>query len=206
MFTQLYLEEYFIHTRVCSLDSAPNQIQIISSEKLVEELASKPKLRTYVTYKTEFGLQSYISSNMNRHRRSLMAQFRLSILPITVETGRFRNIPLQDRKYTICDLNEVENEKHFLCICPVYNDIKSTLYTKANTINSEFSTLNMSERFISWWNMYGGTCPFLFLLLGISESLYFTNNTGLEIILWLIREDIVLVMCELCLGCNSMYT
>ena len=148
MFTQVYLEEYFIHKRVCSLDSAPNQIQIISSEKLVEELPSKPKLRTYVTYKTEFGLQSYISSNMNRHRRSLMAQFRLSILPITVETGRFRNIPLQDRKYTIWDLNEVENEKHFLCICPVYNDIKSTLYTKANTISSEFSTLNMSERFV----------------------------------------------------------
>ena len=148
VFTQLNLDEYFIHKRVCSLDSALNQIQIFSSEKRVEELASKPKLRTYVTYKTEFGLESYISSNMSRQRRSLMAQFRLGILPITVETGRFRNIPLQDRKCTICDLNEVEDEKHFLCICPVYNDIRSTLYTKVNTINSEFSTLNMSERFV----------------------------------------------------------
>ena len=52
VFTQLNLEEYFIHKRVCSLDSALNQIQSISSEKWVEELASKPKLRTYVTYKT----------------------------------------------------------------------------------------------------------------------------------------------------------
>ena len=69
---------------------------------------------------------------MSRQRRSLMAQFRLGILPITVETGRFRNIPLQDRKCTICDLNEVEDEKHFLCICPVYNDIRSTLYTICN--------------------------------------------------------------------------
>ena len=148
VFTQLNLEEYFIDKRVCSLDSALNQIQIISSEKWVEELASKPKLRTYVTYKTEFGLESYISSNMSRQRRSLMAQFRLGILPITFETGRFINIPLQDRKCTICDLNEVEVVKHFLCICPVYNNIRSTRYTKANTISSEFSTLNMSERFI----------------------------------------------------------
>ena len=52
VFTQLYLDEYFIHKRVCSLDSALNQIKIISSEKWVEELDSKPKLRTYVTYKT----------------------------------------------------------------------------------------------------------------------------------------------------------
>ena len=85
---------------------------------------------------------------MSRERRSLMAQFRLGILPITVETGRFRKIPLQDRKCTICDLNGVEDEKHFLCICPVFNDKRSTLYTKANTINSEFSTLDMSERFV----------------------------------------------------------
>ena len=48
VFTQLNLDEYFIHKRVCSLDAALNQIQIISSEKWVEELASKPKLRTYM--------------------------------------------------------------------------------------------------------------------------------------------------------------
>ena len=73
-------------------------------------------MSTYVTYETEFGLEAYISSNMSRQIRSLMAQFLLGILPITVETGTFRNISLQDRKCTICDLNEVEDEKHFLCI------------------------------------------------------------------------------------------
>ena len=115
LFNELNLEEYFIHSKICSLDSALNKIKI-SSEKWVEELASKPILRTYVTYKTKFGLESYISSNMSRQRRSLMAQFRFGILPITVETGRLRNIPLQDRRCTICDLNEVDDEKHMSCL------------------------------------------------------------------------------------------
>ncbi len=48
-------------------------------------------------------------------RRLLLAQFRLGILPLHIETGRFRNNQPEER---ICPIynTSVEDEYHFVCI------------------------------------------------------------------------------------------
>jgi len=52
------------------------------------------------------------------HRRS-------GILPLHVETGRFRNTSLENRLCTLCNSNQVENEIHFMFDCSLYDDLRS---------------------------------------------------------------------------------
>ena len=88
------------------------------------------KLRMYIMFKDIFEPETYIIKCMSRRRRSLMSQFRTGILPLEIETGRY--VPIFDknlkknRKRTanerickLCRINDIENEYHFLCVCPV---------------------------------------------------------------------------------------
>ena len=53
-----------------------------------------------------------------------MAQFRLGILLLEIEIGRFRNIPLGNRISQMCNNNVVEDEIHFLCECNSYSEYR----------------------------------------------------------------------------------
>ena len=56
--------------------------------------------------------------------KSYLSQLRLGILPIAIETGRYRQVPISERKCTICKKNEVEDEFHILFKCPAYKNIR----------------------------------------------------------------------------------
>ena len=74
----------------------------------------KPKLRFYKHFKITMCKENYIIYNLQRNERSILAQLRMGILPLTIETGRFINQPLEQRLCKICDSNEVEDEWHFI--------------------------------------------------------------------------------------------
>ena len=82
-------------------------------EQWSNEMHNKPKLRTYVQIKDIFEPEPYVLSNISRQRRSLLAQIRLGILPIKIETGRFRSLPVEQRLCELCEMHKVENEMHF---------------------------------------------------------------------------------------------
>ena len=58
-----------------------------------ESIQRKPKLRFYRKFKNEISTESYTLMNIDCVRRSHLAQLRLGILPLSIETGRFRGIP-----------------------------------------------------------------------------------------------------------------
>ena len=123
---------------MCDLNSVKNKIHSLAVGNWEEEIIIKPKLRTYITFKNTFGTESYVTNNISRRRRSLLSQFRIGILPIHVETGRFRNLPVDRRVCEICKNGEVEDEKHFLCECDVYCHFREELYTAASQKCIEF--------------------------------------------------------------------
>ncbi len=47
---------------------------------------------------------------MNRKHRSYLAHYRCGILTLNIEIGRWRNIPLEDRIFKMCDSLVVEDE------------------------------------------------------------------------------------------------
>ncbi len=49
------------------------------------------KLRTYVKLKENICTKDYVKHCTSRRKRSLMAQFIIGILPLHIETGRFRH-------------------------------------------------------------------------------------------------------------------
>ena len=94
------------------------------------DVISKPKLRTYIRFKSEFKTEEYLNLNISRHRRSLVSQVRLGILPLEIEVGRFRGIPADRRICKCCLINVPEDEFHFVCICPSYGEHRTELYRK----------------------------------------------------------------------------
>ncbi len=59
----------------------------------------------------------FVLSFMNRKHRSYLAQYRCGILPLSIETGRWGSIPLEDRIFKMCDSLVVEDEYHFIFHC-----------------------------------------------------------------------------------------
>ena len=91
-----------------------------------EASLKKPKLRFYLNFKEEPNIEYYIKLNLSRKERSYLEQQRLGILPINVEIGRYRQIPLDERKCMLCHNENIEDEHHMLFICPAYDGIRKT--------------------------------------------------------------------------------
>ena len=96
------------------------------------------KLRYYNLYKVDNSRAEYVSMNISKYQRSLYAQFRLGILPLEIEVGRFRNIPLSSRICKMCNSNIVEDEIHFLCECESYTDYRFALFSDTEQADPKF--------------------------------------------------------------------
>ena len=107
------------------------------------KITNKPKLRTYVRFKDHHNTEDYVKFNISRKQRSLMAQFRIGILPLHIETGRFRGTPLEQRICSMCSSNEIESEQHFLLDCNMYQEYRTTLYEEVCFKNQEFINLGV---------------------------------------------------------------
>ena len=108
----------------------------------------KDKLRYYNMYKFDREKEDYLCFNITKYQRSLMAQFRLGILPLEIEIGRFRNIPLTNRICKMCNSNSVEDEIHYLCVCESYSEYRSVLFSDAEETDPDFLSLDVIDKFV----------------------------------------------------------
>lgn len=92
---------------------------------------SKPKLRTFVQVKDCLKTEDYVKYVGNRRERSIMAQFRSGVLPLEIETGRYRNVPVDERYCFHCK-TLTETEIHFAMICPLYDEARQILINGIN--------------------------------------------------------------------------
>ncbi len=88
----------------------------------LQSLTTKPKFRTYIEYKQTFDTEEYVKYCLSRRTQSLIAQTKIGILPLHIETGRFRNVKHENRTCQVCKNNDIENKFHFICICNVYTE------------------------------------------------------------------------------------
>ena len=59
------------------------------------------------------------------------------ILPLTVEVGRFNSVPEDERLCTLCNLNVIEDELHFVFHCPLYDEARQFLFQKMQNVKPE---------------------------------------------------------------------
>ena len=102
--------EVYENRSVCDTDVVTNSLyNLMKNDYWLNAVNIKPKVRTYVLFKSEFETENYIKYYMSKRNRSLLAQFRLGILPLHLELGRFSNTPLDGRTCNICKSNDIEN-------------------------------------------------------------------------------------------------
>ncbi len=82
------------------------------------------KLDTYREVKDFADVAVLAKSNLPRNERSLVARLLCGILPLEVETGRFRDKKRQTRLCKICLEDKVEDELHFIFECKKLKDVR----------------------------------------------------------------------------------
>ncbi len=74
-------------------------------------------------------LESYLLKLSNKELIS-MIRFRTGNHYFPIETGRWENIDISERKCTLCNLNDVGDEFHFLLKCPFFESDRKTYIKK----------------------------------------------------------------------------
>ena len=112
--------DIFESKKVCDLQLCKEAMEGKFRDKWRTTVLQKPKLRSYIMWKEIFKVETYVTLNLPRSHRSILAQLRSGTLPIEIETGRFGGVKLEDRKCKICKEDEIESEIHFILTCKHY--------------------------------------------------------------------------------------
>lgn len=108
------------------------------------------KLRTYKEFKQEVQLENYLLTIKDITKRKQFRRLRISSHQLHIETGRHRKprkTPVDERICRLCNLNVVEDEKHFIMVCPLYNSERKLLIDKLNSFTN-FCNLTENEQFV----------------------------------------------------------
>ena len=122
--TKLGLLNYYENRSVVNLTYVKGLINEHYKSVWSESIEGVSKLRTYRHFKKAFELEEYVETNLTKHERSLLCQFRTGILPLRIETGRYVGEAPEDRLCKLCTSQSVESEMHFLLQCERYDDLR----------------------------------------------------------------------------------
>ena len=105
-------------------------------------------LEVYVEFKSLLCPEQYLLDvTIPCHRRAL-SRLRCSNHSLHIESGRFNNIDVNNRICQLCDTDEIEDEYHFVLVCPLFIDIRNHLpqqYT-VNSSRDKFHSLMSSDK------------------------------------------------------------
>ena len=111
------------------------RIKDIQFQKWCSAVNQYPKLECYKEFKTLLNPEKYLNLPRFCDRRTI-TRFRISNHSLDVETRRFKN--RVDRPLRVCrncNTGKVEDEIHFLLICPAYEEIRKQFISSKFLLN-----------------------------------------------------------------------
>ena len=83
----------------------------------------------------------------NLKHTSTIAKFRMSSHTLAIETGRHAKPKMakEERKCRYCNLDDVEDEEHFILQCPLYNEERLSLL---NSVVLNVSAMSQRDVFV----------------------------------------------------------
>ena len=81
--------------------------------------------KLYIHIKPSFGLEKYVNGLEFVKFKRCIASFRSSSHNLMIEKGRHLGIPREERYCAYCK-NIIEDEYHFVIICPLYTELRNT--------------------------------------------------------------------------------
>ena len=136
-------------------------IAIWSTERL-----SHRKLRFYNTIKDSFSQEKYrqLTQKRNQGRAADLAKLRISAHKLNIETGRYKNKPVETRICHLCTTSDedtvdaffqlpflelvVESEQHLLTECLYYEDIRRSLPESIRSKGDDFKSLLTDDSYV----------------------------------------------------------
>ena len=175
IFDSVSMINYFNQNLEIDLISLQEKLLNVNDINFRLHINSSPKLRTYIMFKEHFEIEPYLKNVINRGHRSSIAQLRAGILPLAIETGRFQNVPLEQRLCKLCTLDLIEDEVHLLFVCPIYVNFRNVLFLKANEIEPNFELLNTNQKlkFLMSANLVKYTAKFIFDSISLRRTLFY---------------------------------
>ena len=85
--------------------------------------ADNSKLRTYAIFKTDVGIEDYLTRIKNVSIRSHVTKLRLSNHRLAIETGRHNGVRREERFCSFCP-ESIEDEFHFIFECSVLGHLR----------------------------------------------------------------------------------
>ncbi len=145
---RLNMRQNFDNYNICNLDTVKSNLHDNDEVKWREGIRDKPKLRTYKKMKNDYCLENYVKLNLSRSERSHIAQLRCGVLPLIIETGRFRGEGMEDRKCNFCSTPgvDIEDEFHFMFKCDRYAELREQFLENVRGNVDNFDTLENGDK------------------------------------------------------------
>ena len=122
----------------------------LEKERWQAEVLTKPKLRSYINFKTEYGeTGEYVQKVRIKPHRSLLARLRGGTAPLQIETGRYIGLPVEERICRSCNTGQVEDEQHFCVECPALEEARAPLLHLLNLHHVDSGAVSDEDKFIS---------------------------------------------------------
>lgn len=131
-----------------SFDIIRNRIYDNFKQSWYANINNSQRLLSYCRFKHEFCFEKYLTILTEKKYRTALTRFRVSSHSLKIESGRYENISRENRTCNKCSMNVIENEFHFLLVCPFYREIRKrflkSFYCHWPTLN-KFDMLMSSE-------------------------------------------------------------
>ena len=111
------------------IDALTSRLKVLNRNIWLVNAQTMSKLEVFLEVVDRDNEQVIVKSNLGRRERSLVTKIKCGVLPLRVETGRFKNTPRELRTCQICEEGVVETEYHFLFECPTIEPERTEMYS-----------------------------------------------------------------------------
>ena len=109
------------------------------------------KLRTYRQFKQFPQGEKYLTLIPSKQARKDLTKLRISTHNLNIERLRYSpshtRVPPEERICNKCSLGEIEDEYHFIIICPHYKHLRRELFMTVDVVTKHFKMLTPHEKF-----------------------------------------------------------
>lgn len=137
------------------------------------DINNSPRLQSYCIFKHNFDREIYLECIYERKYLIALSRFRVSAHHLFIESGRYSNIPREQRLCKSCSMKKLESEFHFLLVCPNYRDLRiryfKPYFCHWPSLNKFASLLNSTSKIV---------------INNLSKYLYFANKIRVSVWVW----------------------
>ena len=119
-----FWQKQFVEKEKLFLSVAKQRLIDLAYQKIDSFVDNSNKCFIYRHIHKHRQLQDYLVKNISSKCRQIITKFRVSAHRLSIETGRYDDVSRQRRMCTKCTIRDVEDEFHFILICPYYIEIR----------------------------------------------------------------------------------